>query len=331
VRAADPEDPKRPTALPATGPLTVGQVVELAVTALSRRWSVALVLAIVFVGPAAIATAAFGMRFDDVALGVIPGSLDVLGGSGVLTANEAEQLIGAAIAYVGATLVAGLLGSIGAVAFSRLLAPDVGLGGTDLSDALGVALRRAPSIVAFGLVTGGVILALAFVAGVAALALLLLLPAPSGSAGGPGAFGALVVGVALVVAVIYLSLRWGVAFAVMAFEEAGWRRAIARSWELSAERIWRVLAVLLLGTLVSLLFSVVVTQLLAIAVVDWAGPALGVDELIARSFVVAAGAIVVAPITPLFVAALYVDLRRRHGEGLGSGPVADVSAQSDQV
>jgi hypothetical protein len=104
----------------------------------------------------------------------------------------------------------------------------------------------------------------------------------------------------------------------MAFEDAGWRRALARSWQLSAERVWRTLAVVLLATVVSLLISALVAQLLAIVVIDWATPAFGIDPVVGECLVVTTGAVVAAPITPLLVAALYVDLRRRNGETIAA-------------
>jgi len=313
------------------GPLSIGQVVELAVTVLSRRWSTALALALLFVAPGAVATTAFGMRFNSVAFEILPELGDgLLTGTPVITNADAERLLGALVAYLGATVVAGLLGSIGAVAFSRLLAPDLGLGSAELGSALGAALRRTASVIAFGIVTTAVVVALVIGALLAVLAVLTVLPPGTGSQGGPGVFGALIIGVALAVAIVYLTLRWAPAFAVMALEDAGWRRAFVRSWDLSRERVWRILAVVALGTLVSLLLSALIAQMLAILVVDWAAPTFGVDPSVGESLAVAAGAIVAAPLTPLFVAALYVDLRRRRHEVIGRSAPLEAAPHIDE-
>jgi hypothetical protein len=314
VSGPGPSDRKRRDAQTGGGPLSIGQLLEWTVNVLSRRWTTALAIALLFVAPGALATAAFGTRVNDLALDVLP---DL--GAGILegaapTRAEAEGFLGAMAAYLGATLVAGLLGSIGAVAFSRLIAPDLGLGPADLGSLLRVALGRALSVIVFGLLTSAIVLALGVAALLAVLAVLMVAPPPSGAPGGPGVFAALIIGVALAVAVVYLTLRWAPAYAVMALEGAGWRRALARSWELSAEHVWRTLGVVLLGTIVSLVLAALVAQLLAIVVIDWAAPTFGLADIIGASLVTTVGAVVTAPLTPLLVAVLYVDLRRRRGE-----------------
>jgi hypothetical protein len=301
------------------------------VTVLSRRWSTALAVAVLFVAPGAVATTAFGMRFNDVAFELMPDLGDgLLAGSPVITNADAERLLGALVAYLAATLVAGLLGSIGAVAFSRLLAPDLALGGADLGSVLRVALLRTPSVIVFGIVTSAIVVALALGALGAAMAVLTVLPPGTGAQGGPGVFGALVIGVALVAAVVYLTLRWAPAFAIMALEEVGWRRALARSWELSRDRLWRIFAVVALGTVVTLLLSALVAQMLAILVVDWAAPTFGLDPAVAESLVVAIGATIAAPLTPLFVAALTIDLRRRRPETIDPAARPPIGRPSDE-
>jgi hypothetical protein len=292
------------------------------VAVLRRDWATALLLAGLFVIPGALATVAFGARFDQVAGNLMPAVSDgILEGTTTLTRMQAEQLVGALAAYLGASIVAGLLGSIGAVAFSRLLASEASVGPGDLGDALRTSLRRTPSVVVFALVTSLVILAMAAAALV--VVLLLLGAQPAGTRGGPAVFGALVVGVALVLAVVYLTLRWTPAYAVMAIEEAGWRRALSRSWQLSADHLWRILAVVFLGTLVSFVLAAVVSQVLALVIVDGLAPRVGFDAAAAESLIVVCGAVLAAPITPVLVAAMSLDLRTRHGEaGLpGTQPI----------
>jgi hypothetical protein len=286
------------------------------VAVFARDWVTALLLAALFVIPGALATVAFGARFDDVAGDLMPALSDgILGGETTLTSSDAERLVGALIAYLGASIVAGLLGSIGAVGFSRLLAPEARIGPGDLGDALRTSLRRTPSVVAFAVVTSLIVLVIA--AAALAVVVLLLGTQAAGTRGGPAVFGALIVGVALVLAVVYLTLRWTPAYALMALEEAGWRRALSRSWQLSGDHIWRILAVVALGTLVSFALAAVVSQVLAFVIVDGLAPRIGFDPAAAESLIVVCGAVLAAPITPVLVAVLSLDLRARHGE---SGP-----------
>lgn len=311
-------------------PLSIGQIVEVTVGVLAQRWPTALLIAALFVVPGALATVAFGMRFDDVVLDVLPAlSGGAFQGDPAITRLEAERLLGALAAYFGATVVAGLLGSIGAVALSRLLAADLRIGAGDLFDAVRTALRRSPSVIVFAVVTSAIVAALAAGALAAVLALLAILP--GGPSGGPGVFGALIIGVALVVVLVYLTLRWTPAYAVMALEDAGWRRALARSWELSAERIGRILLVVAGGTLVSLVIAAVVTQLLAIVVIDQAAPLLGIDPMVAESLIVVVGAVIAAPITPLLVAVLTIDLRARRLEATAPGPTPGEARRRSDV
>jgi hypothetical protein len=309
--------------------LTIGQVLEVTIGLLRRRWRTGLSLALLFVAPGAIVSSFYGMRANETADGVMP-ELEsrVLDGGALMTAEQAERLLGAAVAYLGASIVAGLLASVGAVAFSALVAAELSGGPGSVASVSRAALRRALSVVAFAVVTSAIVIGLVVAALGVVLLVLALSPGDSATRGGPGIFAALVVGVALVMAVVYLSLRWASAFAIMALEDAGWRAALARSWQISRDHVLRILAVVALGTLLSLLISVFVAQLLAIVVVDWAVPTLGLDPTVAGVLVVAAGAVVVAPLLPVLVAVLTVDLRRRHGEPT-SGPVVPATGRPD--
>ena len=190
-----------------------------------------LLLALAFAGPAALFTSAAGIRFNEVALDVFPGiSEGIIDDTPLLTAAQLERLGGAFLGFLLATLVAGLLGSVGAVSIAyAVLGP-----GQPWSQALGaalrVALRRAPSVIAFMLVTSAVIVALLLAGALAMTSAVTLLSSGPIARGGPGVFVALVVGVTLVVALAYLTMRWALAYPVMAIEGAGWRVALRRSW-----------------------------------------------------------------------------------------------------
>jgi hypothetical protein len=315
VTSSAPGEPPERAILSVARPLTIGQVFEATIGLLSRYRRMALAIALLFVAPGAIVTAVFGMRANEVASGMLPElGGEVLAGNVLLTEADAARLLGAVVTYLGATVLAGILASVGAVAYSALVISDVRGAPADLSEALGTALRRTLSVVAFAIVTSVVVVGLIVAAIAAVLVVLAVLPGDPVSGGGPGVFAALVVGVALVVAVVTLSMRWAPAFAIMAFEDAGWRAALARAWQISRDQVLRILVVVAVGTLMSLLLSLLVAQLLAIVVVDWAVPTLGLDVTVAESLVVAAGAVIVAPLIPLLVAVLTVDLMRRHGE-----------------
>lgn len=291
--------------------MSVGRIFEASAQLAAARWRPILVIALLVGGPAALLTAAAGMRFNEVALDVFPGIRDgLLQDAGVLTVAEFERLSGALVMLGLATLVAGLFGSIGAVGLSAaVLGPGVPRGGT--REALRVMLRAVPSVLAFMLVTSAVVAAL-LVAGLIVMGLsAATLSGGSLTRGGAGAFVALVIGVALVVLLVYLTLRWAVAYPAMAVEGAGWRTALVRSWRLSADNLWRIAAVVLMGALVTLVGTAALTQLLSVVLVDVMASGLGVDPLLAESVVTAAVSILFAPVAPLLLAVLFVDLRSR--------------------
>ena len=290
-------------------------VIEVALRILRRHWANALVLALLFVGPGALLTAASGTRFNSVALDVFPGvSEGTLDDAATLTAGQLERLVGALIAYLGATIVAGVLGSIGALGFSTIVDADYHGRPSDLGEALRTALRKAPSALAFILLTTLIIIGIAITALVAMLGVLTLFSTGSLQQGGPGVFISLIIVVALVVGVVYLSLRWAMAYPVMAVEDARWRAALTRTWHLSGDNLGRILFVLAFGTILTLFASALIAQLLALVLVDVVAASVGLDPTIAETVVIAIGAVLLAPVLPILTAVLYFDLRVRRDD-----------------
>jgi hypothetical protein len=293
--------------------MRVGTVLEVTLRILRRRWVDMLVLAFLFVGPGALLTAAVGARFDSVALDILPGiDEDLFEGGPLLTGAELERLGGSALAYAAATILAGLLSSIGAVGFAALALNDEADRPSDLRATLLTSLRRAPSVLAFALVTTVAVvgIALAGLAGISAV-----LTAFSNGAlarGGPGVFMALVIGVALVVGLVYLTLRWAMAYPVMAIEPAGWRVALVRSWQLASEHVLRILVIVLTGGLATVVLAALVSQLLAVALVELLAVPAGLDPTIADALAIALATVLLAPLLPVLLAVLYLDLQVRH-------------------
>ena len=290
-------------------------VIEVALRILRRHWANALVLALLFVGPGALLTAATGARFNSVAIDIFPSiSEGTLDDTATLTTLQFERLVEALIAYVGATIVAGVLGSIGALGFSTIVDADYHGRASDLGAALRTSLRRAPSVLAFIFLTTLLIVGIGIVALVAMLGVLTLFSTGSVQQGGPGVFTSLVIVVALVFGVVYLSLRWAMAYPVMAVEDAGWRAALTRTWHLSGDNVWRTLFVLAFGMILTLFASALISQLLALVLIDVVAASVGFDPAIAETVVIATGAVLLAPVLPILTAVLYFDLRVRHGD-----------------
>ncbi len=292
--------------------MRLGMILDVGVRILRRHWSVMLVLALLFAGPGALLTAATGIRFNEVALDIFPGISDgVIDPELTIGGPELDRLLDALAPYVLASLVAGVLASLGALAFSLVVADDYHARPAELGPVLRTSLRRVPSALVFILLTSLLIV------GVAVLGLLgmslatTILPTASIGSGGPGVFIALVIGVALVVGVAYLTMRWAPAFPAMVNEDLGWRGAMSRSWYLSGDNVWRIFVIAVLAALITAVGAAVLSQLLALLLVGVLAPTLGLDELVAESVALALGTLLLAPLAPVLTAVLYFDLRAR--------------------
>jgi hypothetical protein len=283
---------------------------EGAVDVLARRWRTLLVLALLYAGPGALLTAVLGLRLDDVMRDVVPDIGSVLPAEvPTLTRAQLDRLVGALAGYFAATLVAGLLGSLGAVSMSWVALADHSVDAT-LTASLRAGLRRIVDVLLFMLVTGALVLGLIVTALLAMTLAVSLLSTGPVTRGGPGVFLALVIGVALVVAVAYLTVRWALAFPALAAERVGWRGALSRSWQLSHEHVWRILVIVLAGGLVTVVVGAFISQIAAIILVDVLAAVAGIDADIAESFALAVGTILLAPLSPLLLAASYRHLAR---------------------
>ncbi len=305
-------------------PMRLGTVIEVAVRILRRHWALLLLLSLLFAGPGALLTAATGIRVNEVAESIFPGIRDgIIEETAVITEEELPRILGALAGYVLAAIVAGLLASIGALGYSAVVAADYRSRRIELGEALVACLRRAPSLLAFILVTSLIILALALAAGVVILLALSWLPAGTGGAGGPGAFLALIVVVSLVVAVLYLSMRWAPAFPAIVVEGLGARQALARSWFLSADNVWRIFFIVAFGAVATALIAAFISQLLGVLIIGVLAPSLGLDELVAQSITLALGTVLLAAVLPVLTAVLYFDLRARRDLPLTTPPARE--------
>jgi hypothetical protein len=306
----EPAEPSESQPPSAPEPMRLGQVFEIGTRILRRHWAVALTVALLFTGPAALLSAATTLQFTDVAVDLLPGL-----GEGVIEADpdlsdaEVGRLLDAFVPFLLGTLVAGVLGSIGALGISAVVAEDYHARPATVRTALRACLRRAPSALVFMLVTGLLVTGLIVLGILGMGAAMLVLPAAS--SGGPGVFVALIIGVALVLALIYLTMRWAVVYPVMVEEGAGWRGAISRSWHLSGDNILRIFAVLVLVTIVTALISAILGSLLDALLVNVVAATFGLDPQVASILALALASVVVAPAMAVYTAVLYFDLRTR--------------------
>lgn len=293
--------------------MRLGEVLEVGVRLLRRHWPITLVLALLFAGPGSLLTAVTGLHFTEVAADLFPGLEEgELQLEPVITQAEVDRVLGAALPYLGAYLLAGVLLAIGTLAFSAVVADDYHARSPRLGSALGACLRRTPSVLGVMLLTSlltmGVLLA-----GIVAMSVAsLVAPAASITAGGPGAFLALVAGVATVVALVYLSMRWLPAYPAMVEEDLGALAALRRSWRLSGDNVRRIFAVAAFAALTAAVVGSILAQLLAGLLLALA-PDLGGTAATVLALTI--GTTLLAPLAPVLLAVLYFDLRARRDSG----------------
>ncbi len=307
----EPVEP--PVAQPtAPVPMGLGQVFEIGRRILRRHWGVLLLVALLFVGPGALLSSASALRFTDVAMGLFPelegGTIDT---ELTLSAAELDRLLGALGPFLGASLLAGVLGSIGALGFSAAVAEDYHARPAAIGPVVRASLRRTPSALVFMLVTGLLISVLVVVGLVGMSLATMALPVGAVGAGGPGVFAALVIAVGLTVAVVYLTMRWAPAFTAMVAEDAGWRQALRRSWHLSGDNVLRIFALSAIVALLTAIISSILGALFDAALTALVGSLLELDPLVVSTVALAMAAVVVAPVMPVMTAVLFFDLRTR--------------------
>ena len=300
----------------AIGPVPLGTIVEVGVRILRSRIAVLLALSFLIVGPGVLLTATVESRLTDVMADLLP--VDAEGrptfATPSLSGADVDRIVAAGAWFFGSTALAGLLGAIAALGFSAVTGAAMQGRRLAFAEALRACLHR--SLTALGVVLVTSLVTVAIIAVGVALALVSIsVGGGATTAGGPGVFGALVVGVAAVLAVIYVTVRWAMALPVAVLEDLGTRHALSRTWELTADNVWRTFAVVAGTTLVTIVFGAFIAQILALLLVNGVAAVTGLDGALAATLASAGASIVVAPIPAVLVAVLYHDLRVRHEGG----------------
>lgn len=209
------------------------------------------------------------------------------------------------------TIVAGTLTSIAvaqAIMHLRLGQP------ASVAGAYRAVFRRLlPSLVTLGLYTLAVVglLLLGFVAVFVPLSL-----APTATAGGPLAFGALLALAAVLVLTVFVTVRWTFWPQVIVLEDRGPLGSLGRSWRLVAGSTWRVIGYALLFGLAAGVLQGLLAQVGLIVVDSLAALLSDTARLVLRFAVNTLTTLLLAPIVPVAMTLLYADLRVRRGDVL---------------
>jgi hypothetical protein len=296
--------------------MDLGQIVDALIALYRRRPGLLLGLCAVLDVPAAILAAIILLPLParlEAILGFDPFDPPASFGAGVdLPAASTDQILG----FLGplwlsalVTIVAGALTTIAvasAVTQVRLGRP------ASFGAAVRTLLRRlAPSLAAFVAYTVAVVglLLLALVAFAVPLGL-----APSASGGGPLAFVAVLAMAAMLVLTLFVSVRWTFWPQAVGLEDRGPIASLGRSWRLVSGSTWRVIGYTLLFGLAAGVLQGLLAQL-GLILADVIGASFPESvRLVLRFAVNTLATLLLAPVVPVAMTLLYLDLRVRRGE-----------------
>ncbi|MFD8870733.1 glycerophosphoryl diester phosphodiesterase membrane domain-containing protein [Streptomyces sp. NPDC059590] len=306
-----PPPAARPGVIPLR-PLSVGEILDGAVSTLRAHWQpvlcVSLVVALIAQG---VTTAATGLWFRDA------NGLDALGNNPDQTLRETLSDLGQAMKSSAVPLAAGILGTLVTTA---LLTVVIGRAVLGRPVSLGEAWRDArPRLLQLCglLLLMPALVAVTLTAGLAPGLLLIATGAED-----EGAALAMLGGLAAAVAALWLWIRYSLAAPALMLEKRGIGAAMRRSAKLVRGAWWRVLGIQLLALLIAVVISAVIevpTSLVGMAVggdnaMDWLS---GESATVSWTFLVVIGiggvigSTITLPIAAGITALIYVDQRIR--------------------
>jgi hypothetical protein len=307
--------PPEPASVPT---MDLGQIVDTVIALYRRRWALLLGLSAVLQVPAAILSGLILLPLPERLEGIVgfdpfdpPTTLDP---TLVLPQPTTEQLLDILWPVWLAALVTIVAGTLTAIALAyavlrlRLDLP------ASVGSSVGAVLRRlGPILIALVVYTVALVglVVLAFVAFAIPLSL-----GTGAVGGGPLAFAAVLAFAAILVLTVFVSVRWTFWPQAVILDATGPIGSLGRSWRLIAGSTWRVIGYALLFGLATGILQGLLSQVGLIAV-DALADLVSAEVRLALSFVVSTlAALLLAPVVPVAMTLLYLDLRLRRGERL---------------
>ena len=137
--------------------------------------------------------------------------------------------------------------------------------------------------------------------------------------GGPLAFAAILAFTAVLVATVFVSIRWTFWPQAVMVDATGPLGSLGRSWRLVSGSTARVIGYALLFGLAAGIIEGLLAQL-GLIVVSAASGVLSEGVLLALRFAVSSiSSLLLAPVVPVAMTLLYLDLRVRRGERISIG------------
>ena len=313
-----------PTELPEAvrpAPMDLGQIVDAVVALYRRRWALLLGLCAVLEVPATILSGLILLPLPARLSAILgfdildpPATIDPTSAVAAPTLEQTMGVLGPIWLSALVSIIAGTLTTIAVVyAVVRLrLDQDAGVG----SSFRAVLRRLGPIILTFAAYTISLLILVGLA--VAAVALLLSL-SPGAIGGGPLAFVAILAFTAVLVATIFVAIRWTFWPQAVMIDEAGPLGSLGRSWRLISGSTARVIGYALLFGLAAGIIEGLIAQLGLILVSTVARVLSDEVQLALRFAVSSISTLLLAPVVPVAMTLLYLDLRVRHGEPISIG------------
>ena len=154
--------------------------------------------------------------------------------------------------------------------------------------------------------------------GLAVVALVVSL-SPGAVGGGPLAFVAILAFTAVLVATVFVAIRWAFWAQAVMIDETGPLGSLGRSWRLISGSTARVIGYALLFGLAAGIIEGLLAQIGLIVVSALSGVLSAEAQLVLRFAVSSISTLLLAPVVPVAMTLLYVDLRVRRGERISVG------------
>jgi hypothetical protein len=306
-------------------PATFSSLFEIGARLLRRHAAPLLIVAVLFQLATALLSAVTGARLADAIAALLPEMADGVLRPFTITEAELRSLGDPLLLVAGASVLTGIMGAVATAGMAWIVAQDYLGRAATTGEAVTIALRRAVAVIATVLISGVATAAILAIGVGAMVAAVVALPPEPGAQGGAGVFLALVAAVALVVAVVYLTVRWSLAAFVVALEPCGPISGLRRSWHLTGDNLWRTLGVIVVLSLVISVLSTVLAQV-TVAFAELISPSLDLSRLV-DTIVVTAVTVLFAPVAPVVMTVLYHDLRvRRDGWDVPAVPATGAGA-----
>lgn len=319
--ADDP--PGRPPA-GALHPLDINRLIQLATSLIRFRWRALFGATLALLAPAYVVLALIGVASGD-ALTRWSVAVEQQAGGAVPSLDDLPPFpVGEVLVSWIAGIAAGVVGAIAMGALVFIVARTYAGEHATATDGIRAAVNRAGSLIGSYFLVMLAVIAIAVVGFTAGAVLLIVTATPSGGLQpGPAVLGALIVFVATIAILVFVTLRWSLVVHAIVVEGKGALDGLGRSWRIVSGSTWRMLGYFLLYGLLAFLFGLLLATL-AIVLLGTApleaGPPQGPLGLAATALVETLAAVVLAPPWAAAFTLLYYDLRWRRGEIPGAIP-----------